>query len=98
MVGQQITARHKFGRSGRILVSEVVRESGFFSFSLVFVCFCCMFEKLAALATDLDFDSFHPCVIFRIRNIKKLNIIEEIIVEKSNPNPCIQSRGAKFKL
>ena len=27
MVGQQITARHKFGRSGRILVSEVVRES-----------------------------------------------------------------------
>ena len=28
----------------------------------------------------------------------KLNIIEELIVEKSNPNPCIQSRGAKFKL
>ena len=27
LVGQQIAARHKFGRSGRILVSEVVRES-----------------------------------------------------------------------
>ena len=50
LVGQRITARHKFGRSGRILVSEVVRESAYKLVDLWLIevssCHACKFNRL----------------------------------------------------